>query len=86
MITETRPETPVEIAIRPGQEAAPIDFAELAAVGTALTALVLTVGLVKALVTGQPGLDAFDAVIVMSVWLLALHCWRSRARGPVAPR
>lgn len=79
MITGTRPEPPAERAVPPDDGLVPVDLAELSAVGVALAALVLTVGLVKALLTGQPGLDPVDPAIVTSVWLLALACWRGRA-------
>ena len=81
MITETRPAPPAERAVPPVDGLVPIDLAELSAVGVALAALVLTVGLVKALLTGQPGLDPVDPAIVTSVWLLALTCWRRAARS-----
>ncbi len=81
MITETRPAPPVEPGIPPDDGLTPVDFAELFAVGTALVALVLTVGVVKAFLTGQPGLDPADTAIVTSLWLLAGTCWLSRTRA-----
>lgn len=81
MITETRPAAPAEREIPPEDGLAPVDYAELSAVAAALVALLLTVGIVKASLTGQAGLDPADAAIVTSLWLLAGTCWLSRDRA-----
>lgn len=81
MITETRPAPPERRDIPPEDGLTPVDLAELSAVGAALIGLVLTVGVVKAFLTGQPGLDPADAAIVTSLWLLAGTCWLSRTRA-----
>lgn len=77
MITDTRPAA-VEHDSRIDDSLESLDVAELSAVAAALVALVLTVGVIKALLTNQPGLDPADAALVTSVWLLSVTCWLSR--------